>query len=118
MSTPVCPNFRYSMFLPPPHRLKSVLHASIEHYNRARDFAALHRAERLVDVFEFRALADHLVEVESALQVKIDVSRHIDAEAIATHHRAFQGPLSEQPRAVDFHLLPNRDHANDNRGAS
>src|ERR1700730_6650445 len=102
MSTPVLPNFRYSIFLPPPNRLKSVLPTSVEHQNGARDFAALHRRKCLVDIFEFRALTDHLVKVESALQVKIDVARHIDAETIAPHHRSFQGPLGEQPRAIDF----------------
>src|SRR4029077_15358762 len=38
---------------------------SFEHQDAARHLAALHRPERLVDVLDFAAAADHVVEVEA-----------------------------------------------------
>ena len=61
---------------------------------------------------------DHVVEVEPPLQVEIDVPRHVDAEAIRAHQRALDSPLGEQLGAVDFDLLPHRDHPDDGRGAA
>jgi hypothetical protein len=56
--------------------------SSVEHQHTARDLSGFHRAERFVYILEFHTLADHVVEVEMALQVKFDVARHIDAEAV------------------------------------
>src|SRR5580700_8783047 len=91
---------------------------SVEHQDRARDLASFHRAEGVVDVFEFAALADHVVEVEAALQIEIDVLRHVDAEAVRAHVGALQFALGEKHVAVDFDLLADGDHADDGRGAA
>ena len=61
--------------------------SSVEHQHTARDLSGFHRAERFVYILEFHTLADHVVEVEMALQVKFGVARHVDAEAVATSDR-------------------------------
>src|SRR5262245_22801520 len=51
---------------------------SIEHQNCTRDLAGLHGAERLVDVLQAAPASDHLVELEAALAVELDVTGHVD----------------------------------------
>src|SRR5947209_6289191 len=50
------------------HRWNAAL---LEHQDGARDLAGLHRAERLVDVLQLAAPADHAVEVQAPLAVVI-----------------------------------------------
>src|SRR5271163_983019 len=92
--------------------------ALLEIDNRARHLARLHRAERFVHVFELVMLADHVVEVKPPLQIEIDVLRHVDAEAIGTHVAALQLALGEEHVAIELDLLPDRNHADDGRGAA
>src|SRR5436309_6953831 len=63
---------------------------SVEAQHRTRHFAGLHRAERLVHVFETAFLRDHLVELQPALQIKVEIARHVHAEAVRAHHAALQ----------------------------
>src|SRR5205085_6386231 len=91
---------------------------SVEHQHRAGDLAGLHRAEGLVHVLELAAAADHLVELQPALAVELDVAGHVDLEAVAAHAAALDLLLAQEHRPVELDLLPDRDHADDRRGAA
>src|SRR5712692_11611099 len=65
----------------------------LEHQDGAGDFTRLHRAERLVDIFQLAAARDHAVEIEPALLVELDDARHIDAEAIGSHEASLDALL-------------------------
>src|SRR5262245_60635939 len=90
----------------------------VEHQDRAGYLAGLHRAERLVHVFEATAPRDHLVELEAALLVVLDVARHVDLEAVRAHAAALDALLAQEHRAVELDLLADRNHADDRRGAA
>src|SRR5687768_3863230 len=85
----------------------------IEHQNGSGHLAGLHGTEGLVDVLELPAPRDHLVELQAALPVELDVARHVDLEAIAAHAAALDLLLAQEHRSIELHLLPNRDHADD-----
>src|SRR5438552_7704716 len=91
---------------------------SVEHQHRAGDLAGLHRAEGLVDVLELAAAADHLVELQPALAIELDVARHVDLEAVAAHAAALDLLLAQEHRPVQLDLLAHRDHADDGGGAA
>ena len=74
--------------------------------------------KRVVNVLELAAAADHVVEIETPLQVEIDVTRHVHAEAVRAHIAALHLALREQLGAVDFDFLADRNHADDGRGAA
>src|SRR5437879_6807913 len=84
---------------------------SVEHQDRARDLACLHRAEGLVHVLELAAAADHLVQLQPALAVELDVARHVDLEAVAAHAAALDPLLAQEHRPVELGLLPPPDPA-------
>src|SRR5262245_10369159 len=54
----------------------------------AGDLAALDPRQARVHVLERQAQRDHLVEPQAAVEIEIDVARHVDAEAVPAHHRA------------------------------
>src|SRR3990170_860170 len=81
---------------------------SIEHQDRARHLTGLHGAERLVHVLQPAALGDHLIEVQAALEVELDVAGHVDAEAVGTHRAALDLAFGQEGAAVQLHLLSNR----------
>src|SRR5262245_44307568 len=58
---------------------------SVEGQHGPRDLTGLHRAERHVDVAQPPALADHLVELQPALAVEIEIARDVGAELVAAH---------------------------------
>src|SRR5271156_3900211 len=87
----------------------------VEHQHRARDFSRLHSAECFVDVLEFAAARDHVVEVEPSLLIELDDARHVDAEAVRAHEASLDALLVQQREAVHVDFLPNRNHS-DNRG--
>src|SRR5438874_3934169 len=91
---------------------------SVEHQDRAGDLASLHRAEGVVDVLELAAAGDHLVELQSALAVELDVAGHVHLEAVGAHAAALNLLLAQEHRAVQLDLLPDRDHADDGGGAA
>src|SRR6185437_12348578 len=91
---------------------------SVEHQNRAGDLAGLHRAEGLVYVGQLSAPRDHIVQVEAALLVEIDIPQHVDAEAVGSHVGALDFALGEELRPVELDLLADRNHADDGRGAA
>src|SRR5262245_25624711 len=93
-----------------PGRSASVL---IEHQDRSGDLAGFHRAKRLVDVLQAAATRDHLVELQAALAVELDVAGHVDLEAVAAHAAALDLLLAQERRTVELDLLPDRDHADD-----
>src|SRR5216684_1410441 len=75
--------FRPSMICAmPPRRC-----LSIEGQHRPRYFAGFHCAEGFVDVAETAAFGHHVVEVEAALAVEIEVERDVDPEAVGAHAR-------------------------------
>src|SRR5262245_14985353 len=90
----------------------------VEHQDRARHLAGLHRAKRLVDVLEAATARDHLVELELPLTIQFDVARHVDLEAVRAHGAALDLLLAQERRAVELDLLADRDHADDRRGAA
>src|SRR6185503_6984673 len=92
--------------------------ALLEHEHGAGHLAGLHGAEGLVDVLQLAAPGDHLVELQPALAVELDVARHVDLEAVAPHAAALDLLLAEEHRPVELDLLPDRDHADDGRGAA
>src|SRR5271166_6785009 len=61
--------------------------ALVESQDGACDFAGFHRAEGFVDVAKMAALGHHVVEVEAALAVKIEIERDVVAEAVRAHPR-------------------------------
>src|ERR1700738_2861947 len=89
-----------------------------EHEDGARDLAGLHGAKRLVDVLELPAPGDHLVQLEPALPVQLDVVRHVDLEAVGTHAATLDLLLAQEHRPVQLDLLPDRDHADHGGGAA
>ena len=90
----------------------------IEHQYCARYLACLHRAEDLAHVLQLAAAADHIVEIQPALQVVVDVARHIDAETVATHHCALDLALGQEHRPVELNFMTDRNHSDDRRGAA
>src|SRR6187401_2894856 len=70
----------------------------------ARDLAPAHRREPLVDGVQLDAFRYQLVEFEPALQVEIDVARHIDAEPVRAHVRSLDLFLIQEigPGNLDF----------------
>src|SRR5258708_39975523 len=84
---------------------------SVEHQHTASDFAGFHRTKRLVHVFELQPLADHVVEIQPALQVEIDIAWHIDPEPITTHHRTLNLALGEELRSVELDFVADRNHS-------
>src|SRR5437763_14753553 len=78
---------------------------SVEHQDRARDLACLHRAEGLVHVLELAAAADHLVQLQPALAVELDVARHVDLEAVAAPAAALDLLPPQEHRPVELDLL-------------
>src|SRR6187397_2259490 len=89
-----------------------------EHEDRAGNLARLHGAKRLVHVLEPGAHADHLVQLETALVVEVDVLRHVDLEVVAAHGRALDLLLAQEYAPVQLDLLTHRDHADDRRRAT
>src|SRR5215207_6697485 len=69
--------------------------ALVEQQDRASDLAGLHRAKRLVDILQAAAPRDHLVELEAALAVVVDVSRHVHLEAVRAHAAALHFFLAQ-----------------------
>src|SRR5690348_9960518 len=90
----------------------------VEHQHRARDLARLHRAEGVVDLLELAPATHHLVELQPALPIELDVARHVDLEAVAAHAAPLDPLLAQEHRAVELDLLADRDHADDRRGAA
>src|SRR5437588_4736148 len=89
-----------------------------EHQNRAGDLAGFHRTEGVIDVLQLATLADHVVEVETALQVIIYVARHIDAETVAANHCALNLALGQEHRPVELNLMADRNHSDYGGGAA
>src|SRR6266567_4667801 len=56
--------------------------ASIEGEHRTDGFTGLHRAEGFVNIIKPSALGNHLIELEPALAVEVQVARHVDPKAI------------------------------------
>src|SRR5438270_6452469 len=90
----------------------------LKHQHRPRDLARLHRAECLVNILQFASLADHVVEIKAPLKVVIDVTRHIDAETVASHHGSLDLSLGQEHRTVEFNFMADRNHPDDRRGAT
>src|SRR5581483_2668094 len=90
----------------------------IEHQDGARDLTRLHRPERLGDVLEPTPARDHVVEIQASLLVIVQIARHVDTEAVRAHIGALQLPFGQQFGAVNRHLLPNWNHADNRRGAA
>jgi hypothetical protein len=90
----------------------------IEHQDGARDLAGLHGPEGVVDVGQLAAPGDHLVELEPALPVELDVARHVDLEPVASHAAALDLLLPQEHGAVELDLLPDGDHPDDGRRAA
>jgi hypothetical protein len=76
---------------------------------------SIHRAKRLIDVLERRAPADHVVEIQAALPIEIEILGHIEMEAIRAHKAALEPLLYEQMPRLEFYLLIRRNCA-DQRG--
>src|SRR5579863_5889266 len=91
---------------------------SIEHQHRARDLARLHRTEGLVDVLEPPVAAHHVVEVEAALPIEIEILGHVEAETIGAHVAALDSFFDEEVTGVELDLLPRRNCADQRRGAA
>src|SRR6516165_1886456 len=91
---------------------------SLEHQNRARDLAGLHRAKCFVHVLEPAAPSDHLVQAQQAALVEVDVLRHVDLEAVRAHAAALDALLAEEDAALELELLTDRDHADDRGGTA
>src|SRR5579859_5273115 len=86
---------------------------SIEHENLASHFASFHRAERLVQIVQAHTPSDHLVELQPALHVEVDVLGHIDLEVIGAHAAALDLLFAQEDAAFELDLLAHRDHADD-----
>ena len=71
------------------------------------------RLERFVGVFQLEALGHQFVQLEAALQVEIDVPGHVHPKVVRTHAAALDLLLLQEGRAVEFDLLPLRDHSDD-----
>src|SRR5271170_3491295 len=89
-----------------------------EHQHGACDLARLHRAERLVDVLQLAAPADHAVEVEAALAVVVKITRHVDTETVGAHDGTLNLALGQETGTVELDLLSDRNHPNDRRCAA
>jgi hypothetical protein len=78
----------------------------------------LHPGERRVDLFERDAGRDHVVEVELALEVHVDVAGHVDAEPVRSHVGALDLLLGQEREARQLDAVADRDHADDGGAAS
>mgnify|MGYP000376962898 CR=1 FL=1 len=67
---------------------------------------------------ELAAARNHLVKVEPALEVEIDVPRHVDAEAVGAHETSLDALFEEQRESVHFDFLSERHHPDDRRDAA
>src|SRR6266478_4288079 len=81
------PRYRRGSSSDPLRRARAPLRPSVEGQHGPCDFAGLHRAEGFVDVAETAALGHHVVEVEAALAVEIEVERDVEAKAVGPHAR-------------------------------
>ena len=53
----------------------------------ARAFTGFHRAKRFVDILQLAASTHHIVELESALTIEIEVQRDVQAKTVGPHAR-------------------------------
>src|SRR6266540_745426 len=88
----------------------------LEHHDGAGHLASLHGAEELVHVLELAAAGDHLVQLEAALPVQLDVARHVHLEAVGAHAAALDLLFAEEHGAVELDLLPDGNHAHHGGG--
>ncbi|MNM65135.1 hypothetical protein D3C81_765610 [compost metagenome] len=61
-------------------------HSLVEDNHRTRQLAATHLVEGDIDVFEFDALRNHLVEFEPTLHIEVGQARQIDRKTVRTHN--------------------------------
>src|SRR4051812_13721372 len=76
---------------------------SVEHQHGPCDLACLHCPERLVDVAEPAASADHLIQLQPALTVELQVVRDVGAELVGAHAGGLHAALGpdRHPRELD-----------------
>src|SRR5580765_1374122 len=91
---------------------------SVEHQDRARDLARLHRAEGVVDVVEAPAAGDHLVEQQPALAIEVEIPRNVGAEAVASHAGGLHAALRADGHPGKLDLRVGRQDADDGGGAA
>src|SRR5215213_1855387 len=88
----------YPMTLSPRHPdTPTPLLPKLDH--AARDLAPAHGIEAVVDLLQPDAGRHQLVELQAAAQVKIDVARHVDAEAVRAHVRTLDLLLIQKLRS-------------------
>src|SRR5690348_16398646 len=74
--------------------------------------AGAQRGEAFVDLLELELPGDEVIEFELALQVELDETRHVDAEAIGAHEGALDLTLPEEVWAMQLDLGADRYHPN------
>ena len=81
-------------------------------------FAAKQGCKRFVDVFQRDLTGNHLIEFQLAVQIHLDVARHVDPETVRAHARTLDFFLLQEVRTVQLDLRAYRNHADHRRRAA
>src|SRR5450830_95052 len=84
----------------------------VEHDGAYR-FTALHQVKALVDVVQFQAVRDQVVDIEFAFHIPVDDLRHVRAAARAAESGAFPYASRHQLEWAGRDFLAGCRHAND-----
>src|SRR5215471_2363489 len=75
-------------------------------------FPAKQGRKRLVDLFQRDLTRDHLIELQLAVQIHINVTWHVDTKTVRPHARTLDFFLLQEVRTVQLDLGAYGNHAN------